>query len=118
MLPESYRQQYQTFQQVLEQLANQTSQLEPDKAALRLEVLQVQRLFQKEIQSLDLEILDAALAHRSHALQVEIDKQLRLLNIEVLSWQAARQPATQAQRSKQVGDRLNTLIAYCKELAA
>lgn len=50
------------------------------------------------------------------SLAVEIHKQLHLLRTDVLFWQAARQPATQAQRRQQMQRRLQLLQGYLDQL--
>ncbi|MEN9206894.1 MAG: heterocyst frequency control protein PatD [Gloeomargarita sp. GMQP_bins_120] len=51
------------------------------------------------------------------SLAVEIHKQLHLLKTDVLFWQAARQPITQAQRRQQMQQRLQLLQSYLDQLA-
>lgn len=50
------------------------------------------------------------------AIAVEIHKQLHLLKTDVLFWQAARQPATQTQRYRQIQQRLGILQGYVEQL--
>ena len=113
MLPESHCQRYQEFQQRLERFQALASQSDLQRSMLKLEALAVQKFFQDQVRSLDLEELEAAAAHRSHTYQVEMDKQLRLLNMDVMFLQTARQSATGVQRLRQVSDRVSTLIRYC-----
>ncbi len=49
-----------------------------------------------------------------HAIQVEINKQLRLLNTDSLFLRSAKQAITQAQRLQQMRDRLTLLERYCE----
>jgi hypothetical protein len=48
--------------------------------------------------------------------QTEINKQLRLLEIDLMFLRTARQAATTGQRWKMVSDRLQLLIIYCDAL--
>jgi len=50
---------------------------------------------------------------RLQSFQVEINKQLRLLGMDVLFLKSARQVTTIAQRRSQMGDRVQILIQYC-----
>jgi hypothetical protein len=50
---------------------------------------------------------------RIQSYKTEISKQLRLLEVDVMFLQGARQPATAQTRLNVIGDRLNTLIQYC-----
>jgi hypothetical protein len=49
-----------------------------------------------------------------HAIHVEINKQLRLLNTDALFLRSAKQAATQEQRLGQMRDRLTLLERYCE----
>ena len=116
MLPENYCQRYQEFRQTLERLQVLTSQPEFDRSTLKADTLTVQKFFQDQVRSLNLEALDAIAEQRSHSFHVEINKQLRLLAIDVMFLQTAKQSATSQQRLEQVSDRVSTLIRYCDAL--
>ncbi|MBD2342692.1 heterocyst frequency control protein PatD [Anabaena subtropica] len=49
---------------------------------------------------------------RIQSYKTEISKQLRLLEVDVMFLQGARQPSTVQTRLKIISDRLNTLIQY------
>ena len=116
MLPDSYRQRYQHLRQILERLQTLISKPEFDFSTLNADVLTVQQFFQDQVRSLDLEALDITARQRSHKFHVEINKQLRLLMMDVMFLQTAKQSATSQQRSGQVGDRISTLLRYCDAL--
>ncbi len=116
MLPEIYRQRYQDFRRILERLQTLISQPEFDRSTLKADALTVQQFFQDQVRSLDLEALDATAEQRSHSFHVEINKQLRLLAMDVMFLQTAKQSATSQQRLGQVSDRISTLIRYCDAL--
>ena len=116
MLPENYCQRYQEFRQTLERLQVLTSQPEFDRSTLKADTLTVQQFFQDQVRSLNLEALDAIAEQRSLSFHVEINKQLRLLAIDVMFLQTAKQSATSQQRLEQVSDRVSTLIRYCDAL--
>ncbi|NJR50575.1 MAG: heterocyst frequency control protein PatD [Leptolyngbyaceae cyanobacterium CSU_1_3] len=113
MLPQSHSQQYQEFQQILQQLEQFVDRPTCDRAVLKSKILETQEFFHKQIKSLDIEALEAEMAYRSRSLQVEMDKQLRLLNMEVMFLQTARQLATSQHRLSQIKERLRTLGEYC-----
>lgn len=114
MLPPVYRQPYDQLKQLLERLKIQI----PTIAAsdLMTHTIEIQQFFQQHILSVSLDELSAADAYQVHSYQVEINKQLRLLNIDLTFLKAARSPATVAQRQQQLSDRLNILVSYCDAL--
>ena len=78
--------------------------------------LQVQQFFQQQVGPLELAELDGAIAPRVQAVRTEMQKELRLLAMDVMFLQAARQSVTQQQRQEQLGDRLEKLLGYCQVL--
>jgi hypothetical protein len=50
------------------------------------------------------------------SINTEISKQLRLLDVDILFFKAAKQPATIAQRLDVLTNRLGTLIQYCQAI--
>jgi hypothetical protein len=50
--------------------------------------------------------------------QIEIDKQLRMLEMDLMFLKTARQVATSQQRWQMMGDRLRLLGAYCDGILA
>ncbi|WP_446875968.1 heterocyst frequency control protein PatD [Phormidesmis sp. 146-33] len=116
MLPALHRDRYQEFSHALQALEALVNQPECDGAILKSEVLDIQKFFQTQISSLDLEALDVDVSQRSYAVQVEMDKQLRLLNMDVMFLQTARRSTTHDQRVQQIKERLKTLISYCQGL--
>lgn len=131
MLPQSYRDRYQNFQLVLEQLqllqrsCLPVSGLEDNPAAANTKInpaslkeafSQVQEFFGHQIATLSADELDPAIAPRVQSYLTEINKQLQLLAIDVAFLQASRQPATLQARITQIGSRLETLIAYCQAI--
>lgn len=118
MLPTAHQQRYADFKQQLVQLNWQMAEANWEQTTLQTAIQQLQQGFQTQILSLDSHELPPALEHQVQSYQVEMDKQLRLLRMDGLFLQAARQPATVGQRQQQVSDRLNTLIRYCDALLA
>ena len=115
MLPNIHYQRYQEFKQALEQLQQTAAGTHLDAPRLRQSYLTVQQFFQQQIVSLDAGDLEQDQA-RVLSYQTEMSKQLRLLGMDVMFLQAARQPGTASCRQQQVGDRLKTLVGYCDAL--
>lgn len=108
------QQYYQEFQQALQQLRTIAAQSHPDPTALQSQFLELQQFFQRQMIGLDLAELPPAMQAKVHSYQVEANKQLRILGMDVMFLQAARQPATMQQRQAQMIDRIDTLLRYCE----
>lgn len=108
-----HRQQYEALQQSLSRLQADAAEDNADWSFLQAHFSETQALFQSKILSLDLEDLDAVEAAQIQSYQTEINKQLRLLGMDMMFLKAARQSATRQQRLTQIGDRLKLLLHYC-----
>ncbi|WP_421657607.1 heterocyst frequency control protein PatD [Leptothermofonsia sp. ETS-13] len=115
MLLPLHQQSYGEFKQALRQM-NETVKQGNDGSGLKLEVTKLQQFFQTKILTLNTDELPPEVEQRVQSYQVEIDKQLRLLGMDVMFLQAARKAGTGEQRRKQVSDRVLTLIRYCDAL--
>lgn len=115
MLPPIHQQCYQEFRQLLQHSDELVAQ-GSDGSALKSEILILQQFFQNQILILDTNVLSAELEQRVQSFQVEINKQLRLLNTDAMFLQVAKQAATTEQRRSQVRDRIATLMRYCEAL--
>lgn len=114
MLSEVHQQRYRELMQALERLSEIVDAPDPDKAALRTDVLEVQQFFQEKILTLPMDALDAIAQSRMQSFQTELHKQLRLLGNEVMFLLSARQPETVDRRLSGVRDRIQTSIRYCE----
>ena len=104
-----HRQHYEEIRQMVYQLQA--------IAARRLDVAEFQTVFLKVEQTeSSLADGDEDLGVKSQSYQTEINKQLRLLKIDLMFLKAARQVATSEQRWAMMGDRLHLLILYCATL--
>lgn len=83
------------------------------RAELQPIFAQLQQQFQQQIVTLNLEGLEGAIASLLASLHTEMGKQIRLLGMDLMFLQTARQPETRQQRLTQIGDRLRLLISYC-----
>jgi hypothetical protein len=116
MLSGLSHQHYQQYQNALRQLKITVTRANPDLASLHADFLEVQQMFQLRIMDTDLAQIDPAVVSQVQSYQTEINKQMRLLGMDVMFLQAARQPTTTQQRQAQMSDRINTLIRYCNAL--
>lgn len=112
MLPNFYRQYYQEFQQALRLVQQTATATQVDAPQLQQNFRTAQQLFQQQILSLNLSDL-AADEPRVRSYQTEINKQLRLLEIDITFLQAARQPGTATSRQTQILQRVQNLLGYC-----
>ncbi|WP_414579381.1 heterocyst frequency control protein PatD [Anabaena sp. CCY 9402-a] len=99
---------YQALVNLLEQLRTDVSNLHVTTPELKQRVASLQQLFAQEIVPL---AVDANSREQSY--QTEISKQLRLLEVDVMFLQGARQTSTVQTRLKTISDRLTTLTQYC-----
>lgn len=102
---------YQSLLNLLEQLRTDISNLQVSTPELKERVAALQKLFGQDIIPLG---LDANSREQSY--QTEMSKQLRLLEVDVMFLQGARQTSTAQTRLKTISDRLSTLIQYCQAI--
>ena len=115
MLPLAHQQCYEAFKQLVKE-AHQTLMLTNGGLALNAQTAALQQFFRDPILRLQSEELSPAVQHWVQSYHVEIDKQLRLLGVDIMFLQAARQSITTEERRQQVTDRLTTLQRYCETL--
>lgn len=111
-LSEAYRQCYQEFKVSLEQLQSQFEQSNVAGVSRRQAFARAQQAFQ-DILSLNPEELSPDVAAQVQSYQTEMNRLLRLLGMDVMFLQAARQSATTDQRRQQLGDRIGQLQQFC-----
>jgi hypothetical protein len=116
VLPESNRQDYRDFQHALQQLRRLITGANPDGSSLQAAFLEVQQLFQLRIMTLEIDELDSGVVSQVQSYTTEINKQMRLLGMDVMFLQTARQSAKIQQRQAQMGDRIDTILRYCQAL--
>ncbi|MUL35982.1 heterocyst frequency control protein PatD [Gloeocapsopsis dulcis] len=116
MLSNFHYQSYQEFAAILGQLQTNANSPQLDVVKLREVFQQAQRLFGQQIITLDLSDLAPSAASRVRSYHTELDKQLKLLGMDITFLQAARQPATVIARKEQICTRIQTLINYCNIL--
>lgn len=103
-------QKYHTFAILLEQFRSDVATKQLDAHQLRQHLSSLQQFFQQQIIPLT-EEKSLELSYRT-----EMNKQLRLLEIDVMFFQGARHAASAVDRLKTISDRLTTLIHYCNAI--
>ncbi|HEY9616637.1 MAG TPA: heterocyst frequency control protein PatD [Microcoleaceae cyanobacterium] len=116
MLPLSHQTVYRSLQKQIEALQTTISNSPIEVTTFKAAITELQTGFQTEIVPRSIADLDPQLAQRVQSVHVEIDKQLRLLGMDVMFLQAARQVTTIEQRQQQIRDRVNLLLRYCDAL--
>jgi hypothetical protein len=115
MIPESYSHSYQKFRQLLEQFKADCCEPNSRGSLVQSRFQSIQQEFQA-ILDRGLGELDPAQVANIQAYYTEINKQLRLLSMDVIFLQASRQSTTSQQRQRQMGDRIERLLQYCEAL--
>ncbi len=110
------RQHYQEFQQRVQALQAFVLTSNPDGAMLQNQFQQIQQLFQQTIVASDWDESMPDNAANVQSFHTEINKQLRLLGMDVMFLRTARQSATYQKRQQQMSDRLGMVLTYCQAL--
>jgi ABC-type Fe3+-hydroxamate transport system substrate-binding protein len=109
-----YRQRYRALQERLGAIADRVGLAQPSAPDLQAAFLGAQQWFQQAILDDTGAEIPPAIAPEVQAYVVELNKQFRLLAVDVMFLQSSRQPQTRLQRQAQIRDRLQRLQAYCK----
>ena len=109
-------QKYHAFANLLEQLHSDVIDSPLDTSQLRQRTASLQQFFQQQIIPLADADTDSPDAGRVQSYRTEMSKQLRLLEIDVMFFQAARQASTASERVDAILHRLTTLIGYCNAI--
>ncbi|HLO84274.1 MAG TPA: heterocyst frequency control protein PatD [Nostocaceae cyanobacterium] len=104
------RHQYQVLLTFLQKWRIDTTVNQLTANEMRSRLNSLQQLFLEQVAP----IVD--LDSREMSYRTEISKQLRLLEIDVMFLQGARQATTVQSRMQTIGDRLTTLIQYCQAI--
>ncbi len=110
------REKYYSFATALKQLHSDVATTRTDASELRQRVASLQESFQQHIVCLVNEDTDNNNEGRLQSYLTEMSKQLRLLEMDVMFFQGARQASTAKGRLDAIGDRLKTLIDYCNAI--
>ena len=110
MLSENDRYLVQRFHEIVKSLNGSLISDQFDRTNLKSELQVLTNLFQSEMQSISTE------DYQVRSLLVEIDKQMRLIKMDSMFLQTARQAETIQQRASQMRDRLQLLLNYCDAL--
>lgn len=101
------KEKYQALANFLEQFRSDVTTTQLDPTELQQRLTSLKEIFQQRIVPI------SESDSREQSYRTEISKQLRLLEIDVMFYQGARQAATVQTRLQTIGDRLTTLIRYC-----
>jgi hypothetical protein len=114
---------YRVFASFLEEFRSDATNTQINANQLRQRLASLKQLFVQQIVPLteadspEREVRESASSERNLAkeqsYQTEMSKQLRLLEIDVMFFQGARQVSTAQARLQTISDRLTTLIRYC-----
>ncbi|AUT04140.1 hypothetical protein CLI64_29230 [Nostoc sp. CENA543] len=96
---------------LLEQLHTDVTNLQVSTSELKERINALQIFFSEEIVPLTVDV-----SSRVQSYHTEISKQLRLLAVDVMFLQGARQTSTAQTRVKTISDRLSTLMQYCQAI--
>lgn len=116
MSSDSYRQCYEGLQAQLEGLLHTITQPDESNVSLSAALKELQAYFQREVMALEVDALAADKTSQVLSHRTEMHKQLRLLKMDAMFLQAARQSATTQQRLKQVRERLQLLLEGCQAI--
>jgi hypothetical protein len=120
MILPTYQQAYQKLEQLFQQLQVKTTDTTVTNADLKSELVKIQQI-QQQVMAFQFEPLEQeAINFQSQfqPIQTEVNKQLRLLETDLLFLQTARQPAKAQQYKQRISDRLALLIRYCEAILA
>ena len=101
------KQKYRAFQTLLQQLHTDISSNLLNASELRQNMASLQSFFRTDIVPLTTQY------PTEQSYQTEMSKQLRLLQIDIMFFQGARQASTIKDRIDALSERLTTLIGYC-----
>ncbi|NMG18229.1 heterocyst frequency control protein PatD [Brasilonema bromeliae] len=110
------RDKYHVLKVLLKQLHSDVMTTKVDASEVAQRVRSLQQFFQQQIVPLVNLDTDSNDESRLQSNQTEMSKQLRLLEIDVMFFQGARQASTAKSRLDAIGDRLTTLINYCNAI--
>jgi len=101
---------YRTFKTLLQQLRADISSNLTNASELRQRMASLQSFFRADIVPLTTQY------PTEQSYQTEMSKQLRLLQIDIMFFQGARQASTIKERIDALTERLTTLIGYCDDI--
>ena len=114
-LPASHRQAYEVFLATLQEMQGMAV-MPVDRERLKQGFKRVVEVGDRLIIPLTESGLAPEAIARWQAIQTEIKRSLRLLQVDVMMSMSARQAATSQSRIQGISDRLQTLIGYCQAL--
>ncbi|MBF2079270.1 MAG: heterocyst frequency control protein PatD [Synechococcales cyanobacterium T60_A2020_003] len=107
---------YAPFGRSLQDLRSQVVQAHPDIRNLQADFLTLQQYFQTTLLPTEYPNLADSAESKLVSYHAEISKELRLLGMDIMFLQSARQTMTIQQRQAQIRDRLDRLRDYCDRI--
>lgn len=117
-LPDTYRQSLTQVKTWALEVRSHLAQANPDARRLQSQFLTLQQGFQTQVLPLVGDELPPALQTDWVSGQTEINRQLRLMGMDVAWLQTARQAITVQQRQAQMCDRIDSILGFCQTLLA
>ncbi|MBW4509273.1 MAG: heterocyst frequency control protein PatD [Scytonematopsis contorta HA4267-MV1] len=108
------REKYQKFASLLQGLHSDVTEEKLDAITLRGRIVELQQFFGQQIVPDAENDISTQSDSREQSYRTEMSKQLRLLEIDVMFLQGARQVSTAQTRVNTIKERLTTLIRYCE----
>lgn len=118
MVSPPYQSRYQTLKQQVQVVERLAIASQPDVVQVQAAFQQAQQWFQQAILDDTEAAIPEAIAGEVQAYGVELNKQMRLLGVDVMFLQSSRQAQTRMQRQAQMRDRLQLLQTYCDRVLA
>ena len=118
MLSTLHNRAYQDFTALLTDFDNFANnvQNQSNLYAIKQEFDSLQHWFVKNVDNLSELGIEEAYIPRWQSIQREINREFKLLTTDILFLASARQEATKTKRLKNISDRLNKLISYCRAI--
>lgn len=114
MLHKLHLQAYQSFEKTLLELQDLARASNPEPAALLKHFQQVRQVFDRQIMILSEDELEGAIASRWQSVRTEIHRALRLLEMDMLFLNSAKQTATARTRLDSLQARIEQIVGYCQ----
>lgn len=109
-------QNYHGFATLLKQMRDYVIESKLSATELRQRTLSLQQFFQQQIVPSPQDDNDNQNQGRVQSYRTEMSKQMRLLELDVMFFQGARQASTAQDRLLSISNRLTTLIEYCNAI--
>lgn len=110
-----FRDRHHDLYAALQQFQDVITKNDVDINVLQTTFQTVQHHFQ-QVMALDLSDLPPQHISVVQSMHTEMNKQMRLLGVDITFLRAARRSATSQQRQQQIGDRITQLLQFCNQI--